>query len=145
MSNLTATLIAVPTAALAWAVFMATPVTIEKTAFDKQVYAPGDRFIVISVGKKSKWAPKFCTAEAARLYLTDSSGFLAEFNIAKDYNDGSITKIRYEKKIPTTFSPGPATGWESVTYECFGFHRITAYSNERGTFAVNSDRVIKIP
>lgn len=143
MSNLTATIIAVPISALAWAVFMATPATIEKTSFDKQAYAPGDRFIVVSIGKKSKWAPKLCTAEDAKLYLTDSSGFLAEFNVSKDYNYGSIKKIRYEKKIPTTFSPGPATGWESVTYECFGFHKITTYSHERGTFAVTTDSRIK--
>jgi hypothetical protein len=136
MSHITASIIAAPVAGLIWMVFLATPLTIERTSFDKASYAPGDEFVVTTTGKKSLWARRFCNATESALYLSDSTGLIAKYQVPKNYNDGSIKTVSHARVVPDTFRSGPALGWESVTYRCFGFYSITVHSSEHGAMTV---------
>jgi hypothetical protein len=136
MSHITASIIAAPFAGIIWMVFLATPLTIDRTEFDKDSYALGDQFIITSTGQKSLWAKRFCNATEAAVYLSDATGLIAKYQAPKNYNDGSIKKVRHERTVPETFRPGPVSGWESVTYKCFGFYSITVHSAEHGVMTV---------
>lgn len=139
MSNITAGLLAVPVAGSIWLAVMAEPLKISRTTFDKHHYAAGEPLIATSTGEKSAWAKRFCHAVKSSLYLRDSIGMLVEFEQPMNYNDGSIRTVRSHRKVPGYFSPGEASGWESVTYRCFAIRNFTAHSSVRGRFYVNPE------
>jgi hypothetical protein len=136
MMHLVAAAIAAPFAFSGWVTFMAEPLIIDETKFVKSVYKPGDEFVVVSKGHKAAWAARACVAKRSSIYLRDSTGLVAEFKTPRNYNDGTIYAVVTQKKMPITFSEGEGEGWDSVTYRCFGFYDINAYSKQRGKFRV---------